>query len=430
MSLLRNTRRWCLLMALALAIVLLGSASALAWIPNGPEPTTGPPTAGIMSYDDIVKALNQIEKSSKGAVDVFTLTEFLQGYEETTSEKGRELYVAKVGSGPTRVWVSANIHGVEQLTSEACIEVLRRLAAGGSPEVKALLAELTIYVMPCLSPDDRIANTYTHLLYDDVTGVLIPTPQPLNLNRDWYVGESQRPLPPNTPPDAPKMTGMLADETKAWYAFFCKIQPHYLLDLHHMGVGPVYDTNFTCSLELGISLSPDCETIPHDPDPRAIYAGRTYRDMVRQLQGYIYDDLSEYGYSHIQRYFAFPKTVDPVTNLPTSVFELNYKGGMSSAVMLGRRWMNYMSWNNADWSCPAIFLETKGNALSLGQKASGYLTKQNVHGVMAFLTGIATGAAWDVDPLHWNDIPRFPCYGYYTDSGDFQAGDPRVDLPY
>ena len=55
---------------------------------------------------------------------------------------------------------------------------------------------------------------------------------------------------------------MRADETKAWYAFFCMVQPDYFLDLHHMGVGPVYGTNETCSLELGISLSPDRFTIP------------------------------------------------------------------------------------------------------------------------------------------------------------------------
>ena len=44
--------------------------------------------------------------------------------------------------------------------------------------------------MPCLSPDDREAFTYIHTLYDDVTGLALPNP--LNLNRDWYEGLSQR----------------------------------------------------------------------------------------------------------------------------------------------------------------------------------------------------------------------------------------------
>ena len=109
-------------------------------------------------------------------------------------------------------------------------------------------------------------------------------PYPLNLNRDWYEGPEERP---------PYLVGPRADETKAWYACFCKIQPHYFLDLHHMGVGLVSGTNEVCSLELGISLLPDRFTIPDDPDP--LYDGRTFKDMVRQLQGHIYDNIIDYG---------------------------------------------------------------------------------------------------------------------------------------
>jgi len=174
----------------------------------------------------------------------------------------------------------------------------------------------------------------------------------LNLNRDWYEGPEERP---------PYLVGPRADETKAWYACFCKIQPHYFLDLHHMGVGLVSGTNEVCSLELGISLLPDRFTIPDDPDP--LYDGRTFKDMVRQLQGHIYDNIIDYGYAHIQRYWAF------FVN-ETEVAELNSKGGMSSAVMLGKDWLNYMGWNGADWKCPAIFLETKGSTEELGQKGS------------------------------------------------------------
>ncbi len=177
-------------------------------------------------------------------------------------------------------------------------------------------------------------------------------PYPLNLNRDWYEGPEERP---------PYLVGPRADETKAWYACFCKIQPHYFLDLHHMGVGLVSGTNEVCSLELGISLLPDRFTIPDDPDP--LYDGRTFKDMVRQLQGHIYDNIIDYGYAHIQRYWAF------FVN-ETEVAELNSKGGMSSAVMLGKDWLNYMGWNGADWKCPAIFLETKGSTEELGQKGS------------------------------------------------------------
>ena len=133
----KSSSWWLLLLTgLVLVVLLLGTASAAAkTVPGGPDPTTNPPTAGIMTYADIVKSLKQIERSSKGAVQVYTLTECLDQdiYDvKTTSELGRELYVAQIGHGPTRVWVSANIHGVEQLTSEALLDVVKKLAAGGS----------------------------------------------------------------------------------------------------------------------------------------------------------------------------------------------------------------------------------------------------------------------------------------------------------
>jgi len=380
------------LLALVLALLLsTGALAATKLIPGGPS-TAGPtPTAGIMTYADIVKTLYSIENSSKGAVDVFTLTEAAI-YSKTKSEAGRELYVAKVGTGPVRVWVSANIHGNEQLTSEAVLQVLQYLAKSGSADAKAIGNELTVYIIPSMNPDARELNIRGTVLQ---SGPNIG--KQVDLNRDWK-------------------NAMEASESKAWYAFWCYMKPDYLLDLHHQGFKTVPYTNESTSMSMGISLSPDRNTIP-----------AAYKDPVRQLAAFVYDDIIGYGYTHIDRYQLFGY---PAQGL---ISELDFMGGMSSAVMVGTSFFDYDGLNAvANWTCPAMFFETKGNTSdgSLGQKANGYLTKQNYQGVMAYLYGLASGDVWDVSPSHWYDIPAYsPIWGYYTDFGpqpaaaDAAAGD-------
>lgn len=111
--------------------------------------------------------------------------------------------------------------------------------------------------------------------------------------------------------------------------------------------------------------------------------------------------------------------------------ELDFQGGMSSAVMVGTSFFDYDGLNVDDWTCPAIFFETKGNTSdgSLGQKANGYLVKQNYQGIMAYLYGLATGDFRDVPATHWYDVPAIsPIWGYYTDGGPVPAaGDAAGD---
>jgi hypothetical protein len=71
-----------------------------------------------------------------------------------------------------------------------------------------------------------------------------------------------------------------------------------------------------------------------------------------------------------------------------------------------------MDLNPTDHRCVASFFEVR----SRGQRASGYLEKQVYQSTIAWLNGIATGAAWLVDPMHWYDIPGWsPIDFYYTD---------------
>lgn len=94
--------------------------------------------------------------------------------------------------------------------------------------------------------------------------------------------------------------------------------------------------------------------------------------------------------------------------------------------MLGKSFMHINHLNDADWACPAMFLEAAGEDLRPRTRRDvAYLQSLNRQistATMAYLTGIATGAAWKVDPKTWNRIPAEKIWGYYTDKGPVPVG--------
>ncbi len=92
------------------ASVALGLLTALA----GPFVDLKTPGNHILSTEEIIDTLYSIEAASDGLVDVFTLTEFAAG--PVTKSEAVENCMAK-GTGPTVVWITANIHGNEKAVS-------------------------------------------------------------------------------------------------------------------------------------------------------------------------------------------------------------------------------------------------------------------------------------------------------------------------
>jgi len=341
-------------------------------VPGGPSTEGNTNFQSHIRYDEMIKILGDIEKTSKGVVDVFTLDDY------GVSEQGRSLYAAKVGNGPTKIWVQAGIHGDEQLTTEAVLQMLKTLGSNKSAENQLLLEKLTIYAIPIYNVDGREMNTRGTNVIDEAGNII---KQNLDLNRDWKVnlkGEGY---------------GFIADESLAYYKFWCEVKPDFALDMHHQGIKKMYESNESVTFSLGVSLAPNGPTLPSLKDGY-------YNDITRQIHGYVYDALAGYGYTHIDRY--------------AGSYEIDIYGGAASAMMLG---INHDNLNPEEYSCPAVFFETKGNTRegSLGQKSNGYLTKQNYLGLKAFLYGIATGEVYNIDPNHWEDIPHPPIEGYFTD---------------
>jgi hypothetical protein len=351
----------------ALILVLAFSSAAYAALqPGGPSTNGNTNINSTLSYTEVVKILEDIESSSKGKVEVSTLDKYGK------SEHGRSIYVAKLGTGPQKIWIQAQIHGNEKLVTEAALQLLRTYAKSGDKDVKRVLEEATLFFIPMYNPDGAEMNIRHTKLAEG--GKLI------DLNRDW------------TP------AGFEAVESKVVYAYWADVNPDFAIDLHHQGLKQVYGTNESTSFSLGISLAPDGPTLP----------GTGYNKITKQMMAYVYDELNDYGYTHIDRYQV------GVNREKGIGYDIDIRGGVVSAMMMG---LNYNNLNPEGHSHPAVFFETKGNTSdgSLGQKSNGYLTKQNYLALKSLVYGYVTGEVENVDENDWYNIPYYPLAGYLTD---------------
>ncbi|MBT2682282.1 M14 family zinc carboxypeptidase [Bacillus sp. ISL-37] len=355
----------------ALILVLAFSSAAYAALqPGGPSTNGNTNINSTLSYNEVIKILEDIERSSKGKVEVSTLDQYGK------SEQGRSIYVAKVGTGSQKIWIQAQIHGNEKLVTEAALQLLKTYAKSGDKDVEKVLEEATLYFIPMYNPDGAEMNIRHTKLTD--SGKLI------DLNRDWT------------------LEGFEAAESEVVYAYWADVKPDFAIDLHHQGFKQVYGTDESTSFSLGISLAPDGPTLP----------GTGYNDITKQMMAYVYDDLKDYGYTHIDRYQV------AIDREAGTAYDIDIKGGVVSAMMMG---LNYKDLNPDNHSHPAVFFETKGNSTdgSLGQKSNGYLTKQNYLALKSLVHGYVTGEVEKVNPEDWYNIPYYPLAGYMTDYNGF-----------
>ena len=359
--------------ALAIAAPLTAGAPALADA-NFPSPEGTTSIAGIVDYADLVAELDKLEHTSRFGVDVFTLAE--AGTTVTTTEQGRDLYVATVGDGPEDVWLQGRIHGNEPYGTESLLAVLKELGTNGSPDWTLLRETYTFHVIPMYNPDGSELNIRHTILQDG-------SEKRIDLNRDWGVGKFE------------------AAESEAFYEYWTMVDPAFAVDIHHQGLKTEYGTGDEVTLSLGISLAPGGPTLPG-------IEGGAYDVLTRQMHVHVYDELSKAGFVNMDRYQV------------GGSLEIDIKGGVVSAMMLG---LDHLGLNPEGHSNPAIFFETSGNTSdgSLGQKARGKSIQQNVLALSELLVGMATGEVQQEDPARWEDIPHAPVTGYQTDDGVIPA---------
>jgi hypothetical protein len=359
--------------AFAVAIPFTAGAPALADA-TFPSPEGNTNIASITTYADLIAELERIEKTSRFGVDVFTLAE--AGTEVSTSEQGRDLYVATVGDGDEHVWLQGRIHGNEPYGTESLLAVLKEMGTNGSPDWTLLRETYTFHVIPMYNPDGSELNIRQTILQDG-------SEQRIDLNRDWGVGK------------------FAAAESEAFYEYWTMVDPAFAVDIHHQGLKREYGTGDEVTLSLGISLAPGGPTLPG-------VEGGAYDVLTRQMHVHVYDELQKAGYVNMDRYQV------------GGSLEIDIKGGVVSAMMLG---LDHEGLNPEGHSNPAIFFETSGNTSdgSLGQKARGKSIQQNIVALTELLTGMATGEVQQEDPERWEEIPHAPVTGYQTDDGIIPA---------
>ena len=216
--------------------------------PGRPERQSGRASPG---YDDVVQALDRIERTSKGLVEVESAG--------TSGESVGDLLDATIGTGPKVFWLHARIHGNELHSTEAVLQVLSLLASG-NPTAKLIRDRLTVVVIPMYNPDGAEANIRQST-----------TPNRIDLNRDWE--------------------NFAQPESVAFWKLWRSVAPDLALDLHHMGEAPVVNgTDDLNQFQIG----------GRSIDPSRMTAQQWLTN--RQMAMVSVDALEKYGVANIAHY--------------------------------------------------------------------------------------------------------------------------------
>lgn len=110
-------------------MVLCGVSNVLAKtkiVPGGPWVTDNQNVSleRLNDYPQLVKKLKQIEKTSKGLVELEIIGD---------TNEGRNVYLAKIGNPDNEaVMIITQQHGNEAFTTEAALKLIQKLSAGSN----------------------------------------------------------------------------------------------------------------------------------------------------------------------------------------------------------------------------------------------------------------------------------------------------------
>lgn len=382
-------------------IGVLGLCTALAMPAYAVETTSQPDShhhdysiSGFIDYSELQKNLFQIEKTSKGTVQVDVAGQ---------SNKGLDIYTARVGTGDKVVLIQSEIHGNEKTGTVAILNLLKTLS-NNSKESKQIREELTIVFMPMMNPDaseaDKRRNSMTWSeAVEDFPQLAGATPSWNYLDRgisqSYNYGENpgfdvNRDFNPdlNYVPQAADFPG--ASNTPGWFItpesqvsrdVYKSLQEEYgkvdvFIDLHHQGMYYVDGTDDEVTLSLSAQFVPD----PNTPEGSkyAEYADNYDYDFSRQLNVAAYNELQSYGNSRFKNISLYSQGLDlPGTALGS--YALNGSG--------------------------TVLFEVRGQTQMMGQKEKGLLVKSVERGLSAIVESVADGSVETLNPEDYEKIP-------------------------
>lgn len=412
----------------AMALTMTLSTTALAVPqskPNGPyvEDEQTISLSSYMSNEELAKTLQKLEQSSKGKMKLEVAgysNQSPDGY-QTETVKGEPLYIVKFGDADPnkkRVLITTQIHGNEQIGTEAAIDIIQQLSSGGQ-EISEILDKVSIWIMPRINPegaDNQFEGKWYPTRYTHQTWLPENISLPSDTLAPWYYNsdgsergqtndgrvvygipgyDQNRDYNPNLDfrvenEDKAEVAAFLNSKTsnnsnngglfvtaeaRTVSSVFKEFKPDVYVDVHHRGFNTLSD-------EDNRSVPVQVAAVVADPytDP---FTGNKYEvdDDVLKL-GKQVNALSslalQRGNSHYGAVQKYPDVNLPGTAL--GAFALN-----DSAIML---------------------IEIKGQSQTLGQKQSGMLKETVKVPLYEVFKGLADGSVYNVDPAIYDAIPE------------------------
>lgn len=343
----------------------------------------------LSDYNELVKRLNQIEKSSKGLVE-------LEIIGQTNYDK--DIYMAKVGDPANDpVMIMTQQHGNEPMTTEAALKLLKFLGTGNNEAMK-ILDKLYVLIIVRANPEGSELYTRGNADWDapprdsrscfdengDVDQALINEGRGIysttyvdpdgnlfsnyDMNRyHWFDWSQSDQILCN--PDLPgrHFDPLLSPvpEAVAVLDAFSYYQPLWMADFHHQGTYVTDDgENVTSSI-----LWPKNEEVLDE-----------YVDLSKQLCVKIFDHMEQFGFATVTL----------------------YPGGTFAGIARNAYGLA---------GAGSILVELKGG---IGQKQSGMIIKHAYEQMWSILEATADGSLYSIDPARSDEIPPRGTY-YYKD---------------
>lgn len=250
--------------AMAMLMTAVPAGAAPQTVPNGPwvQERQQVQLQRLHNYEEMVDTLRQISQSTQGRVALEVVGR---------SNEGRDLYLARVGTGATKVLYITQQHGNEPLGTEAALQLLQRAGKGGAGW-DAILREITLLVVPKVNPDG--AERFQRENHDpDCAGAFCTPGVGFDVNR-WHdpaVAPENNPVP----------------EAAAVQRVFARYQPAFVVDYHHQGSYVSDDGDLiTASI-----FWPNAAGVP-----------ASALTLSRQVCVVIWDTMSHYGFAEISQY--------------------------------------------------------------------------------------------------------------------------------
>jgi predicted deacylase len=335
--------------------------------PNGPWVTDEQTVSlsALRSYEELWKTLERIEASSRGAMTLSSAPR--------TSNTGREIPVATIGSGPRGIMIIAQQHGDEYVVSEGAVALIRDLSSNSAAS-RAIREAVTVTVVPRVNVDGFDAPVR------DASGDSPPWRQnydPFCLSncpafyepgRGYDINRYHSYLldHPLDDPNTPAIDANPVPEAVAVRLLFDQRRPDVVIDLHHQGSYVDADGD----LITGSTFWPNATATAAAIGRSAEFAEAV--ELSKKVVATLVTELDQYGFANITRY---PGTLPP--GIARNAYGLLGAG--------------------------SVLFELRGG---IGVKSNGYITKMAYQASKSVVQALADGSLFDADVAVAEALPE------------------------